>query len=191
MAALSDLIVEDGTGKVDSNTYISDADATAYLDLYGNPTYSASTDDERATALVNATQYVDLRWRFIGEIDFPATPAVAGQALCWPRSDANGQPLFDSKGNSFQSEVPFWIANATAEYALAYITNGRLAPDPTFPDPAGRAISSTRNKVGPIESEVSYDTSKAPQLRRNYTQGDQTIRESGLAIIAGDTVIRA
>lgn len=185
MATLLDLVVEDGTGKVDSNTYVSDADATSYHALYGNLSYVNASDDERATSLVNATQYLDIRWKFQGEIDFPATPAVAGQALCWPRSSFDGTSLFDSKGNEWSEEVPSWIVNATNEYALAFIVGGRLLPDPTVLDPSGQTVTGIRSKVGPIEEEITYSASKATDILHIYAQGDRYIRESGLALIAG------
>ncbi len=185
MADLLDLVVEDGTGKVDSNTYVSDADAAAYHDLYGNMAYSSATDDERATSLVNATQYLDLRWQFHGVIVFPGTPTVAGQALCWPRDDGAGGGLFDSKGTEWLDEVPTWIENATYEYALAFLVGGRLLPDPTVLDPSGQAVTGIRSKVGPIEEEITYNASKATDVLHIYAQGDRYIRESGLAALAG------
>ena len=75
------LIKEDGTGKVDANSYATVADANAYYDghLYATA-WTAATDDQKAVALVMATRLIDAEFQFNG------TRTTAGQSLQWPRA---------------------------------------------------------------------------------------------------------
>jgi hypothetical protein len=75
------LIKEDGTGKVDANSYANMADANAYHDghLYASA-WTAATDAQKAVALVMATRLIDAEFQFNG------TRTTADQALQWPRA---------------------------------------------------------------------------------------------------------
>lgn len=76
------LIVEDGTGKPDAESYISAADALAYLTSIGL-TWSATTTDAQEQCLRRATNYMLQayrdRWTGFRVIVNPM------QALDWPR----------------------------------------------------------------------------------------------------------
>jgi hypothetical protein len=74
------LIKEDGTGKVDANSYADAVDGDAYHDghLYA-AAWTAATPDRKAAALVMATRLIDSQFQFNG---FKVTD---GQALQWPR----------------------------------------------------------------------------------------------------------
>jgi len=78
------LIVEDGTGKVNAESYVSVADCAAYAAAHG----LTFTGDEPAkeARLRRATQYIDAQYAFKGEEQTDA------QALAWPRTVANGVP---------------------------------------------------------------------------------------------------
>lgn len=180
MATKADLVVEDGSGLDNANTYVSIDDGNTYHALRGNSAWTAASEGEKATALVHATQYVDTRWSFIGELTNPATASVVGQALAWPRMD-DGVNLLDSRGNEVgMDEVPVWVVNATLEYALAYLTTGRLLPDPEVPDDAGRFVSLKREKVGPIEEETRYSDTRGTRIVKKYALADAILRSSGL-----------
>jgi hypothetical protein len=75
------LIKEDGTGKVDANSYAHVADGDAYHDghLYATAWTGASAD-QKAVALVMATRLIDAEYQFNG------TRTTAGQSLQWPRA---------------------------------------------------------------------------------------------------------
>jgi hypothetical protein len=75
------LIKEDGTGKVDANSYASVADGDAYHDghLYATAWTGASAD-QKAVALVMASRLIDAEYQFNG------TRTTAGQSLQWPRA---------------------------------------------------------------------------------------------------------
>jgi hypothetical protein len=74
------LIKEDGTGKVDANSYADVADGDSYFDghLYASAWTSAAAD-RKAAALVMATRLIDSQFQFNG------FRAHDEQALQWPR----------------------------------------------------------------------------------------------------------
>lgn len=159
------LIVEDGTGLDDAESYISVADADVYHTARGNETTWTNKDDElKEIALRNATEYIDARWgsRLRGEKEFPDTP----QALEFPRLCIEGY-----------EGVPTCLKRATAEYALRALSSA-LAPDPVI-DASGLAIVGTRKKVGPIETETTF-ASEGPgsvkKIIRDYPSADMLLR---------------
>src|SRR4051812_4817181 len=74
------LIKEDGTGKVDANSYASAADGDGYHDghLYATD-WTGATLQKKEAALVMATRVIDSMYSFHGY------RAQEGQALQWPR----------------------------------------------------------------------------------------------------------
>ena len=60
------LVVEDGTGLADANSYIASADADTYWANRANAAWAALDDDAKAAALIQATQYLDARYSFKG-----------------------------------------------------------------------------------------------------------------------------
>lgn len=116
------LNVEDGTGKTDSDAYVSLEDCSAYTQARGlsfptSPAGPAEAAIIRATAAIDATY----RSRFSGE-------KVNGrqQALEWPRKNAT-----DASGSNIDTdEVPFEIVEATCEAAVRELaTPGAMMPD--------------------------------------------------------------
>lgn len=76
------LIVEDGTGKPDADSYVSVSDCSAYADAHGLT--FAGTEPEQERRLRRATQYLDAQYAFKG------TESTDTQALAWPRDVAPG-----------------------------------------------------------------------------------------------------
>ena len=76
------LIKEDGTGKIDANSYASVDDAEVYHDghLYSTA-WDAASADQKVMALVMATRVIDAEYQFGG------VRATIAQALQWPRAD--------------------------------------------------------------------------------------------------------
>jgi hypothetical protein len=149
-------VVEDGTGKVDANSYESVANARAYwLDV--GVTFT-QTDQVLQQSLVASTRYIELRYgsRFKGEPEFPATenPVFAGQALSFPRLC-----LVNRYGVAVTG-VPVQVRHATSEYMKRALT-AELAPDPSL---AGNLISN-REKVGPLETEVVFVPGSVPRFK--------------------------
>lgn len=164
------LIVEDGTGKADAESYIGVADATTFHVNRGNTAWAAlASDTIREQRLRVATEYMTgayrLRWK--------GSRATTAQALDWPRSmverpdfeyaGVNGYTTIDGSYYFPADEVPVEVARACAMLALYSIT-ADLAPN------VGRLKS--RVKVGPIETEY---VSGSSALTR-YTAVDDLLK---------------
>lgn len=76
------IVVEDGSGVVDADVYVAQADADAYFAKRANAVWAAAADDAKAAALVAATAYLDRRYTFKGR------RLTETQALEWPRTVA-------------------------------------------------------------------------------------------------------
>jgi hypothetical protein len=130
------VIVEDGSGVAGANSYIGDAEFTAYADAR---LYSYGADaDAIASALIRATAWVDATYR--GR--FPGVRSNATQALQWPRKagsyyygvfvqDRWTTTVSDSEGVPIAVDaIPQALKNAVAEAAYREIGSpGSLAPD--------------------------------------------------------------
>lgn len=122
------IIVEDGTGKADAETYVSVSVADAYHTAMGNTAWTG-TDAAKEVALRRAAQYIDNRYRFRGE------RKTATQALEWPR--VNYELSWRVEGWPVKA-----LADATCEAAL------RALSATLQTDVAGDQI--TEETVGPI-----------------------------------------
>jgi hypothetical protein len=154
------LIVEDGTGKADAESFISVADATTYHTNRGNSAWTGlASDTIREQHLRKATDYIEevyrLRWK--GQLK------TTSQSLAWPRAWVEREDFYvtssaipDVNGNFYypDDEVPTEVKNACAELALRSI-DGQLSPDLT------QGVK--REKVDVLE--VEYDTT-SPQYTR-------------------------
>jgi hypothetical protein len=135
------LIVEDGTGFPDADSYASVADADAYFASMGNTQWGAASNANKESALRRATQYLDTyynnRWQGLRTY-------ARDQALAWPRYD-----VYDDEDNLIANdEIPKEIVQATMEAALRELTNpNSLTPDVTV----GRIVK--KRTVGPISTE--------------------------------------
>ncbi len=96
MPTISDLVVENGSGLLDANSYISIADADTYHDLRGNAAWTAASESDKVIALVRATSYVDARWKFTGE------PVQKTQALSFPKKSE----YLNNQGADVSESVP-------------------------------------------------------------------------------------
>ena len=152
------LIVEDGTGKSNAESYISVADADTYHSNRDNTDWAALTTAEKERLLRIATDYMVAVYR----LRWDGYRYVNTQALDWPRIYV---PVRDICSVNAYPEyvdfdvVPVQVKNACAELALK-ANNETLLADQTQ--------SVIREKVGPIE--VEYDKF-SPQFKR-YLQID-------------------
>lgn len=122
------LIVEDGTGLPNADSYVSVADCQAYAAAHG----LAFAGEEAAleAALRNATLYLD------GEYTYRGERATGTQALEWPRTVVDG--------------VPREVVSACCELAVRAL-KGPLWQDVSSTT-AGAAIEKT---VGPITTKYA------------------------------------
>jgi hypothetical protein len=124
------LIKEDGTGKVDANSYASAADGDAYHDghLYATA-WTAATTGNKEKALVFATRLIDSQYQFGG------TKVTETQALQWPRENCRDLDAGRWTGSVIKSNiVPPAVVQATCEMARELIIVDRTAA------PAGEGL---------------------------------------------------
>ena len=116
------IIVEDGTAKTDSNSYVSEAEALLYHSNMGNSEWASATDEQRQVALIRGTKALDgnyrARWKGV-QYDYP------NQALEFPRSG------IVVKGVSLGVNViPENLKEACCECALRELASkGSMTPD--------------------------------------------------------------
>lgn len=140
------IIVEDGTGKADSESYISVADASTYHSNRGNAAWaSLASDTVREQCLRKATEYMQATYRQ----RWQGLRVLTTQALDWPRYDV------EVDGYAVASDiVPVEVQRACADLALKASTADLLA-DLT------QGVKS--KKVGPIEVTYDENSSRSKQ----------------------------
>lgn len=140
------LVVENGTGLADAESYISLADANARHTALGNTAWTGS-DAVKEAALRRATQYMEQayrsRWR--------GQRMTSAQALSWPRWGVQVEGFYIDS-----DVVPVEVVNACADLALKSLS-GELAPD------LERGV--IREKVGPLETEYDRNSPQAKRYR--------------------------
>ena len=103
------LIVEDGTGKSDSDSYVSLVDARALAVKYG---YTLPADDTAAeVALRQGAGYVDMQ-----ESCFGGARKLLTQALAWPRVGAKTTFKAEIADDAIPSQLLMAQVAAAAEY---------------------------------------------------------------------------
>jgi len=155
------LIVEDGSGLPNSESYVSVAEADTYHSNRGNTDWAALTTTQKEQLLRGATDYMVAVYR----LRWDGYRYVNTQALDWPRIYV---PVRDICSVNAYPEyvdfdiVPTLVKNACAELALKANTE-------TLLDDQGQVT--IREKVGPIE--VEYDKF-SPQYKR-YLQVENSL----------------
>ena len=161
------LIVENGTGLADAESYISVADADAYHAKYGTTqTWTDADTATREAALRHATRAIDnkyrLRWK---GLPTRTTPAPA-QALAWPRygaDDANGLAIGSAA-------LPQVLIDATAVLAAKHVEGTDLVPDVKEPG----AIKSKSVKLGSLAKTVEFAGSGSQE--KSFTLVERLLR---------------
>lgn len=108
---------ETGSGSSTSNSYGSVAGFKDYWTDRGTD-YTSETDATIQSWLIQATEYIDTKYRFKGYA------ISSDQALLWPRSgmyDKNDYPILTNV-------IPPELINATYQLA-AHVTDGLFIPD--------------------------------------------------------------
>lgn len=174
---VSGLILETGSGLSNANSYQSLSGASGYFAGIGNDAWAEEyTAEEQAQALVTATRFIDLRWRFVG------SRVGSGQALEWPRYGGYDTDMF-----LWEDCVPPVVAKAACEYALLAISGTVLFP-PRDSQREG-AISSRSETIGPHTESFSYAFPLRLDLPR-YPEQDSILKKSGLVRARRRTIIR-
>ncbi len=191
-----DLIVEDGTGKDDANSYATIAEALAYGNVRQSEfllRFKETDESNQVAALILATEYVDLRWNYIGNISVEDAGSGFPQALSWPRNNG-GVKIRDARDIDVTDTVPNQIVEATIEYAGRALDEcgdaQALFVDPSVPDSAGRFETLTREKIGPLEEEHRFSDTRGTTSTRKYITPDRIIKRSGLLSGSGAEQVR-
>lgn len=131
------LTVEDGSIVAGADSYISLATADAYWTEHGSPTsWTDATDAEKEAALRYATQWVDGKFSWKGNVKDNE------QVLDWPRYN-----VYDDEGRLVSADsIPEKVQEATAEMANNHI-------DAAVNVALARGGATTRETVGPITVE--------------------------------------
>ena len=149
------LVVEDGTGKATSESYISVADADTYVSAYATDkdgvapaTWTGASTAVKENALRVATQWIDRRHegRWKGE------KSVKTQRLSWPRSGviADGITVDDDA-------IPRGLTEAEVEVALLFVGGDTLFENYETTS----SLELERVKVEGIEIEERYATARS------------------------------
>ena len=131
------LIVEDGTGLDDAESYISVDNFKAYHKDRGNEVTLGGSEIEQKLRL--ATEYIDLVWGPKSS----CLPISETQALVFPTEDFITDPV----------SLPIKLVRATAEYAFFAISDLLYY---NVDNGSGQGIKRVLEKVGPIETETEY-----------------------------------
>lgn len=169
------LIVETGAGLTNANAYIDVAFADTYHDDRKNELWDCAQTDEKESAIIKATDYIDRRWCFIG------FKQNTDQSLEWPRAD-----VFD---RSFKQIVGIFLKlqQATAEYALRALDDS-LAPDLTKTASGGQ-VTEDLLTVGPITIKKGFNAGSGTDPIKDFPLADFLLSEFVIGNGAG-TLIR-
>jgi len=169
---MSTFLVQNENGEIDSaNAYITVEYFKDYHRSRGNEfeTISGTTysSNEWKKAIVRATDYLDVRFSFVG------IRRQQSQTTQWPRFDA-----FDRDEN-YINGIPEVVKEATAEYALISLTS-TINPTPTRDD-RGQIVVSKQEKADVLEEGVRYAPGDSFFLPR-YPVADLKLTRSGLVV---------
>lgn len=162
------LIVEDGTGLATAESYISVADADAYITAYkgSDATWGAATEAAKEIAARVAMQYLDGAYNWKGE------KYSAAQAGDFPRNF-----LYDVDGTMIEG-VPQKLKYASAEVMYLHVKGTTLTVD------VDRSKQVKREKVDVIEVEYEAGASQQPvfpvisRLLSDYVRSSGRIQRS-------------
>ena len=131
------IVVEDGSGKADANSYASVAIADDYFLLRGRNSWGALSTEAKEASLINATDYLEATYRnaWLG------SRVSNTQALSWPRYDV----LLDGFAIA-SNTVPPIVVSACMELAL------RASSEDLLTDTGAKVI---RERVDVLEVEYS------------------------------------
>jgi hypothetical protein len=149
------LIVEDGAGRCDAESYASVADASTFFEKRATTAWAALADDSvREACLRRATDYMEQMYR----TKWKGARASLTQVLDWPRIDVQLEDVGFGRLAAYvpYNTVPQQVVSACCELALR-AASGELAPDLQR-----QVIAKT---VGPIRTEYAQGTPEYVRYR--------------------------
>lgn len=140
------LILEDGSGKTNSQTYVLGADVTAYATLYGlTPSVVTDADIMKAMRYIEGGYYE----RWIG------LKKTEEQALSWPRAYAVRRDGWSVE----ETEIPKELKDAVCALAIRTSGGDNLLADLT------RSDSVLEEQIGPIRVKYANNARTVPLYR--------------------------
>lgn len=196
------------TGIDGANAYMTIAEMKAYHNSRGNIVPVSATDIMIQGAIVQGTDYLDAKYFYsgvkllqtigAGAMDANAaylqswltpyalegvsylSPSTTTQSTQWPR-----QGVVDNNGNTVNG-IPKCIKQACAELAIRVLNGTELQPDY---DPnlvgAGGVVSSIMEKVGPLETQTTYDTKLGLGFFASFPVVDRLLKSGGVLSSGG------
>jgi hypothetical protein len=197
-----------------ANAYITTTFLKDYHKSRGNSIPDTATNTTMQAAIVQATDYLDQKYRYsgikrlqsIGNSAIYAnsvflegwltpyalntfsylTPTTTTQTTEWPRVG-----VVDFNGDTING-IPKQIKAACAELAIRVLNGVALQPDY---DPAlvgaGGVVSQITKKIGPLEKSITYDTKLGLGFFASFPMVDRMLNRGGLLSSGGGrTVIR-
>ncbi|MFH1321016.1 MAG: DnaT-like ssDNA-binding protein [Bacteroidota bacterium] len=146
---MTSLVVEDGSGVVGANTYISEVDCDTYCEDRGLTAWASLTSDQKVAAIFRAMEYIE-------SLQYKGQKSDTDHSLKWPRVYVFTEDsyLLDS------DEIPEDLRKAVARGAYEESQSaGCLAST------LARSSFTKREKVGQIE--VEYDSFNYESVFRN------------------------
>lgn len=117
------LIVENGAGTVDANSYVDVSHVDFYAERYGDTSWTSLQASTKRTAIIQATRFVEVKFgaRYKGSI------LVDGQGLLFPRTE-----FVDNNGRVINAgTIPNALKDAVSKVAIYYTINNSLPFIPT------------------------------------------------------------
>lgn len=150
-------VVEDGTGLVNANSFTSISFADDYFTDRGETRWTEEAcDEEKQVALILATDYLDLKYQYLGISKVPEI-----QALSWPREGVVSRSNFTVVDSD---SVPVGIQRAAAEIALIALDQDIF---PNVLKNAPEILSQTKSARGlSIASSFKEVVDSSPVLRK-------------------------
>ncbi len=166
------LVVEDGTGTLVAESYISVDDCKSYLDARGKTAFGLANTEQQEVALRVATDYIDT----VYGSKMTGYRLRDGQALSFPRYAVMVDDVVLPA-----SPLPRALLNATCEAAHLALTTDLSAAL----DPAGRVIEK-EEVVGPIREKTKW-ADRAPNVAATYPSIDRWMRALlGISSLVGN-----
>ena len=159
-----ELVVEEGKGSIDSNSYVSAAYADTYAKNRNYDTWLSQTDYVKKASIIKAMDYVDNLFNWKG------TRKFKNQALSFPRVN-----IIDNDGFDRSGEIPENLKKAVCEAAF-YVVDQYTLFGKTDPDGPIK-INKERKKadVAEIETEVERKFFTKDEVRIDWNSAFQSL----------------
>ena len=184
------LVLEDGTGTPNANSYVSLADAQAFIDPQGYEIFTSLADEEKCQLLIIASHFVDakFRTRFRGTRLKPPSE----QGLFYPRDIGDGE----------SSDIPIELKYAVMTFAVVEKQGGLHAASSSHEtniasiNTSDQQVRKETLKVGTFEESFEYTTGPrsssykltANQQAESHDTESTTLYQTGIEWI--DPILR-